>query len=63
MYYATIINRLAQRRITPGILPSCSHKTRRNCDSALCLERIPVARCLNKLNHFAPSPHVMTNSP
>jgi transposase len=53
MYYSTIINRLAQRGIRPGIPPSRSRKTRRSCDSALHFERNLVARCFNKLNHFA----------
>ena len=52
MYYATSIDRLAQRGITPGIPPSRNRKTRRRCDSALYFERNLVARCFNKLNHF-----------
>jgi hypothetical protein len=63
MYYATIINRLAQRGITPDIPPSPKRKTGPSRDSPLYFERNLVARCFNKLNHFAPSPHVMTNSP
>jgi hypothetical protein len=63
MYYATIINRLAQGGITPDIPPSPNRKTGRSRDSALYFERNLVARCFNKLNHFAASPHVMTNSP
>ena len=52
MYYATIINRLAQRGITPDIPPSPNRKTRRSCDSALYFERNLVARRFNKRNHF-----------
>jgi hypothetical protein len=52
MYYATIINRLAQPGITPDIPPSPNRKTRRSCDSALYFERNLVARRFNKLNHF-----------
>ena len=52
MYFATIINRLAQRGITPDIPPSPNRKTRRSCDSALYFERNLVARRFNKRNHF-----------
>jgi hypothetical protein len=52
MYYATIINRLAQRGSMPDIPTSPNRKIRRSCDSVLYFERNLVARRFNKLNRF-----------
>ncbi len=47
-----LLDRLAQRHITPVIPPKANRKTPRTCDFALYCERNLVERFFNKLKHF-----------
>ena len=47
-----LINRLAQRGITPVIPPKRNRTTRRETDFSLCRERNLVERFVNKLKQF-----------
>ena len=47
-----LLDRLAQREITPVIPPKANRKIPRTCDFALYRERNLVERFFNKLKHF-----------
>jgi len=47
-----LIDRLAEREITPVIPPKSNRKTKRNCDFSLYRERNLIERFFNKIKHF-----------
>lgn len=47
-----LIDKLAERGVTPVIPPKANRKTKRDCDFALYRERNLVERFFNKLKHF-----------
>ena len=47
-----LIDRLAEREITPVIPPKSNRKTKRDCDFALYRERNLIERFFNKIKHF-----------
>jgi transposase len=47
-----LIERLAQRQVTPVIPPKSNRKTKRDCDFALYRERNLIERFFNKIKHF-----------
>ena len=47
-----LIERLAERQVTPVIPPKSNRKTKRDCDFALYRERNLIERFFNKIKHF-----------